>query len=81
MADRGQLSLTMVEAVVGVLLLFAATANRVSGGEYVGPGGLLDMRGHPEFQRSNDESYDRETARRLWSVSEDETGVEYGLSA
>ena len=62
-------------------MLFAATANRVSGGEYVGPGGLLDMRGHPEFQRSNDESYDRETARRLWSVSEDETGVEYGLSA
>ncbi len=60
-------------------MLFAATADRVTGGEYVGPGGFLNMRGHPEFQRSNDASYDRETARRLWTVSETETGVSFDL--
>jgi NAD(P)-dependent dehydrogenase (short-subunit alcohol dehydrogenase family) len=58
-------------------MLYAATAPGIDGGEYVGPGGLLDMRGHPELQRSSDRSYDRETARRLWTVSEELTGVTY----
>jgi len=58
-------------------MLYAATAPGIGGGEYVGPGGLLDMRGHPELQRSSDRSYDRETARRLWTVSEKLTGVTY----
>lgn len=62
-------------------MLFAATHDSVAGGEYVGPGGLLDMRGHPEFQRSSDESYDRRTARRLWEVSEELTGVGFDLGA
>ncbi|MHB9287415.1 oxidoreductase [Halobacteriales archaeon Cl-PHB] len=56
-------------------LLSAATAPSIEGGEYVGPGGLLNMRGHPEVQESSDLSYDEETARRLWSVSEELTGV------
>ena len=59
--------------------LYAATAPDVEGGEYYGPGGLLTMRGSPERQRSSKRSYDRETARRLWGVSEELTGVEFGL--
>ncbi|MEF8781045.1 MAG: oxidoreductase, partial [Haloferacaceae archaeon] len=51
--------------------LYAATAPDVEGGEYYGPGGLLNMRGPPERQRSSNRSYDRETARRLWEVSEE----------
>jgi hypothetical protein len=75
-------SLFAQSAAQGVLpMLFAATHDSVTGGEYVGPSGFLDMRGHPEFQRSNDESYDRETARRLWDVSEDLTGVGFDLGA
>ena len=62
-------------------LLFAATSDEVIGGEYVGPGGALNMRGHPTFQRSGDRSYDEETARRLWEVSEELTGVEYAFDA
>ena len=62
-------------------MLYAATAPEASGGDYVGPGGLMDMRGHPETQRSSDRSYDRGTARRLWDVSEDLTGVRYDLPA
>ncbi len=58
-------------------MLYAATADDVIGGEYVGPGGLFDMRGSPEFQQSNDASQDEETAEQLWAVSTDLTGVEY----
>jgi len=62
-------------------LLYAATDPSVDGGEYVGPGGLLNMRGHPEEQASSDRSNDEDAARRLWSVSEDLTGVAFGLPA
>jgi NAD(P)-dependent dehydrogenase (short-subunit alcohol dehydrogenase family) len=58
-------------------MLYAATADDVIGGEYVGPGGLLEMRGAPEFQQSNEASHDEATAERLWDVSTELTGVEY----
>ena len=58
-------------------MVYAATAEDIGGGEYVGPGGFKNMRGAPEVQRSSDRSYDEATARRLWRVSEDLTGVEY----
>ncbi len=59
--------------------LYAATAPGAEGGAYYGPGGLLNMRGAPERQASSDRSYDEETARRLWTVSEALTGVSYDL--
>ncbi len=59
--------------------LYAATAPDVEGGEYYGPGGLFDMRGPPERQRSSPASHDREAARRLWRISTELTGVSYGL--
>ena len=58
-------------------LLYAATAPGVQGGEYYGPGGLLNMRGAPEKQSSNDASHDERDAERLWDVSEKLTGVTY----
>ncbi|MFC5365418.1 oxidoreductase [Salinirubrum litoreum] len=71
-------SLLAQSAEMGALpMLYAATADAVTGGDYVGPGGLMDMRGYPETQRSSDRSYDEATAERLWQVSEDLTGVEY----
>jgi len=60
-------------------LVYAATAARIEGGEYVGPGGFMNMRGYPEPQRSSDRSYDEDLARRLWDVSKSLTGVEYEL--
>jgi len=60
-------------------MLYAATGPGISGGEYVGPGGLLNMRGAPELQESNAASRDEETADRLWTVSAELTGVEYDL--
>jgi NAD(P)-dependent dehydrogenase (short-subunit alcohol dehydrogenase family) len=62
----------------GVLpMLYAATHEDIAGGEYVGPGGLMNMRGAPEPQRSSDRSYDEDTAARLWERSEELTGVSY----
>jgi hypothetical protein len=67
-------------AEMGALpMLYAATAESVVGGDYVGPGGFMDMRGYPVTQRSSDRSYDEADAERLWSVSEDLTGVEYAF--
>ncbi|ELZ46547.1 short-chain dehydrogenase/reductase SDR [Halorubrum coriense DSM 10284] len=59
-------------------MLYAATVD-VDGGAYVEPGGLMNMRGHPTVGRSNDASYDRGDARRLWEYSTEATGVEYPL--
>ncbi len=58
-------------------MLYAATADDLDGGEFVGPDGLLQMRGPPAEQQSSDRSYDEETAGRLWRVSEEATGVEF----
>jgi len=55
--------------------LRAATDPGVSGGEYYGPGGLLEMRGYPELVASSGRSHDVDVARRLWTVSEELTGV------
>ncbi len=57
-------------------MLYAATAD-VDGGAYVGPGGLMDMRGSPEIQTSSEASYDREDARNLWEWSVEATGVDF----
>ena len=58
-------------------MLYAATSDELTGGEYVGPGGLLNMRGAPELQTSNADSRDEADAERLWSVSAEQTGVSY----
>jgi len=60
-------------------MIYGAVADDVDGGSYIGPGGFLQMRGAPEPQRSSDRSYDQDTARRLWDVSEEATGVTYDL--
>ncbi len=62
-------------------LLYAATAPDAEGGAYYGPGGLLDMRGNPERQESNDASRDEAVAERLWDVSEELTGVTFDIEA
>ena len=61
-------------------MLYAATAPDVGNGDYVGPGGFMDMRGAPAKQWSSDRSYDGLLADRLWTVSEELTGVRYDLA-
>jgi NAD(P)-dependent dehydrogenase (short-subunit alcohol dehydrogenase family) len=61
--------------------LYAATAPDIGSGAYVGPGGVMEARGHPKLVGSSAASRDEATARRLWEISEDLTGVRYAFSA
>ena len=65
-------------AEVGALAtLRAATDPAVSGGQYYGPDGFRELRGHPVLVESSAQSHDRDVQRRLWAVSEELTGVTY----
>ncbi|GAA4978259.1 SDR family NAD(P)-dependent oxidoreductase [Kineococcus glutinatus] len=67
-------------AAMGALpTLRAATDPGVLGGQYYGPGGLGEVRGHPRVVTSSPQSYDPAVQQRLWAVSEDLTGVEFPL--
>ncbi|MDY6870657.1 MAG: SDR family NAD(P)-dependent oxidoreductase [Actinomycetota bacterium] len=57
--------------------LRAATDPDVRGGQYFGPDGIGEQRGHPKLVQSNARSYDEAAQRRLWSVSEELTGVTF----
>ena len=57
--------------------LYAATAADVRGGDYFGPDGLFGQRGYPRRVSPPRRARDAETARRLWEVSEELTGVRY----
>jgi len=63
---------------VGALAtLRAATDPNVKGGQYWGPDGFREMRGYPELATSSEKSRDEAIQDRLWTVSEELTGVTY----
>ena len=71
-------ALVSQQAAMGALpVLRAATDPGVLGGQYYGPGGLLGTRGYPELARSSRRSRDTAIQRRLWTVSEELTGVTF----
>ena len=51
----------------------------VRGGDFIGPDRLFGMRGYPVKTHSSPASHDLDAAARLWSVSEELTGVHYTL--
>jgi NAD(P)-dependent dehydrogenase (short-subunit alcohol dehydrogenase family) len=55
--------------------LRAATDPGVLGGQYFGPDGFAEQRGHPKVVASSVASYDTDAQRRLWAVSEELTSV------
>lgn len=57
--------------------LCAATFPNLYGASYIGPDGLLEMRGFPKATRARAIAYDQSLARNLWSVSEELTGVHW----
>ena len=58
-------------------ILMAATVPGVRGGQYYGPDGLGEWRGDPKLVQSNRKSHDEAVQDRLWTVSEELTGVSY----
>jgi NAD(P)-dependent dehydrogenase (short-subunit alcohol dehydrogenase family) len=58
-------------------ILRAATDPGVQGGQYYGPDGIGEVRGHPKVVASSAQSHDEDLQRRLWAVSEELTGVTF----
>ena len=65
-------------AAMGALpTLYAATFPAIRSGDYVGPDGFGEQRGHPKLVGMTPSARDDAAANRLWTVSEDLTGVRY----
>ena len=60
-------------------ILYAATRPEIEGGEYIGPDGFLGQRGYPFKGFSSHRSHNETVARRLWDVSEELSGIKYGI--
>ncbi|MER7946529.1 oxidoreductase [Streptomyces sp. NPDC096079] len=61
--------------------LYAAAAPGVQGGQFIGPDGRGESKGHPTLVRPAESATDPETAGRLWDLSERLTGVRYDFAA
>jgi NAD(P)-dependent dehydrogenase (short-subunit alcohol dehydrogenase family) len=73
------LFLLMIQpASMGVLPeIRAAVDPKAKGGEYYGPNGRREVKGYPVIVQSNAASHDKESARKLWEISEKLTGVNF----
>jgi NAD(P)-dependent dehydrogenase (short-subunit alcohol dehydrogenase family) len=61
--------------------LRAATDPGVIGGQYFGPDGFAEQRGYPKVVASSQASHDTDAQRRLWTVSQELTGVTFPVPA
>ncbi|MGI5337578.1 oxidoreductase [Streptomyces sp. CA-181903] len=61
--------------------LYAATEPGLPGGLFIGPSGKGELRGTPKEVELAPPAADPATGRRLWELSEEATGVRYGLPA
>ena len=79
MAVLRPLFLFMVQpAAMGVLPELRASVDKnVKGGEYYGPDGKREMKGYPVVVQSIPASHDKDSARKLWEMSEKLTAVVY----
>jgi NAD(P)-dependent dehydrogenase (short-subunit alcohol dehydrogenase family) len=59
--------------------LYAATDPGAQSGQFIGPQGRSESRGFPTVVQPIESAKSPETAQRLWDVSEELTGVRYGL--
>ncbi|WP_043474385.1 oxidoreductase [Streptomyces collinus] len=65
----------------GALPTLYAAVQDLPGASYVGPDGLGEMRGAPTLVGRSPAAADPSAARRLWTVSEELTGIAFPLSA
>lgn len=81
-ADRGLLRrglrVLFQSAAQGALpTLYAATAPNAAGGAYYGPTGFMEARGLLGFAEVPSAANDKETAARLWTMSETMSGARF----
>ena len=74
----GNLVLAQSDEMGALPSLYAATAPDVVSGDYYGPDGMGEQRGHPTRVGRNSRASNEEDAKRLWEVSEELTGVDFG---
>jgi NAD(P)-dependent dehydrogenase (short-subunit alcohol dehydrogenase family) len=82
LVDRAVLAVTnrllAQDATMGALPeLYAATRPNLDGGLFIGPDGFEEQRGYPKVVSPVKAGRDEATAARLWTVSEELTGVSY----
>src|SRR3954451_24717863 len=65
---------------MGALPTIYAATQDVPGGAYVGPGGFQEQRGYPKLVGRSSAASDEQSARRLWELSEELTGVRFPLA-
>jgi NAD(P)-dependent dehydrogenase (short-subunit alcohol dehydrogenase family) len=65
---------------MGALPTLFATTQDLPGDTFVGPDGFLEQRGHPKIVGRTKAAHDADVARRLWTLSEELTGVSFGLA-
>jgi NAD(P)-dependent dehydrogenase (short-subunit alcohol dehydrogenase family) len=69
-------------AAAGALpVLCAATSRHVHNGQFIGPARWFGLAGPPRLDRPSRAARDPEAAARLWSASEEVTGVRYSVDA
>jgi NAD(P)-dependent dehydrogenase (short-subunit alcohol dehydrogenase family) len=61
--------------------LRAATDPAVEGGQYYGPADRWESRGYPKLVNSSPGSHDQAVQQRLWTISEELTGVEFPIAS
>jgi NAD(P)-dependent dehydrogenase (short-subunit alcohol dehydrogenase family) len=75
---RPLMGFTLQSAAMGALpSLRAAVDPSARGGEYFGPSGKGQRRGHPVLVESNEASHNEVEAKRLWEISETLAGITY----
>ncbi|MBI5505802.1 MAG: SDR family NAD(P)-dependent oxidoreductase [Deltaproteobacteria bacterium] len=75
--ERIRLRLCQANGMGAFPQLYAATAPELSGGEYVVPRGLGEMRGLPGLAKLPKSGRNAGAARRLWEISADLTGIDF----
>lgn len=60
-------------------ILYAATAPDVQSGGYYGPGGAGERRGIPAPAKIAPHALNRESAQKLWELTEELTGARFGI--
>jgi NAD(P)-dependent dehydrogenase (short-subunit alcohol dehydrogenase family) len=69
--------LTQPDAEGALPTLYAATSPDAHSGDYIGPNGFMEMKGSPVVVKPRPHALDQTTGQRLWTVSEQLTGVVY----
>ena len=57
--------------------LYAATDSKIANGDYIGPDGFMEIWGGPKKVFASDKAKNRQTAEKLWLISENLTGIKF----